>query len=277
MISANALAQNHKLTHERFLSKDPNEGPVCFQLVGGTPKELSEAAKILTDSGADLIDFNCGCSVPKIYGNGAGSSLLMDRPKLYNLLCTLRQSTSLPLSVKIRVAIDNEKTNQEIAKVICDAGVDCAVVHGRNWEESYNVPCRFDIIRFFVEQLKIPVIGNGDVSCIDSLKKMFATGCAGVMITRAGVGQPWLIGKLMAEMQGGNFTIPAPKEVGKIFIAHVEHLAKLLSSEKVAVLQARKLAKNYAKCIQHRKEFCNAINTCDDFAKFQDLCMNYFV
>ncbi|HBY56011.1 MAG TPA: nitrogen regulation protein [Coxiellaceae bacterium] len=277
MISANALTQNYKLTQTRFLNKDPNEGPVCFQLVGGTSKELSKAAKILTDSGADLIDFNCGCSVPKIYGNGAGSSLLMDRPKLYNLLCTLRQSTPLPLSVKIRVAINDEKTNQEIAKVICDAGVDCVVVHGRNWTEQYNAPCRHDAIRFFVEQMKIPVIGNGDVSCSNSLKKMFDTGCAGVMIARAGVGQPWLIGKLIAETQQKDFIIPTPEEVGKIFITHVEHLIKLLNNEKIAVLQARKLAKNYAKCLLHKKEFCNAINTCDDFSNFQNLCVSYFI
>ena len=277
MISANALAKNSKHTNERFLNKDPNEGSVCFQLVGNTVKELSESAKIITDFGADLIDFNCGCSVPKIRGNGAGSSLLLDRPKLYKLLCALRQSTSLPLSVKIRVAINDDNTNIEIARVLSDTGVDCIVVHGRNWEERYNTPCRHEAIKFFVEQMKIPIIGNGDVNCIDSLKKMFATGCAGVMVARFGVGQPWLIGKLMAEMQQHPFTIPSIKEIGEIYIAHVEHLARLLNNEKIAVLQARKLAKPYAKSLQNKKEFCHAINSCDDFSNFQNLCMSYFV
>jgi tRNA-dihydrouridine synthase B len=277
MISANALAKNSKKTRERFLTKDPNEGPVCFQLVGNTTRELTESVKIITDFGADLIDFNCGCSVPKIHGNGAGSSLLMDRPKLYKLLCALRQSTSLPLSVKIRVAIANDETNKEIAQVLTETGVDCVVVHGRNWKEQYSTPCHYDAIQFFVEQMKIPVIGNGDVSCLDSLKKMFATGCAGVMIARAGVGQPWLIGKLVADIQQKPFTIPTIKEIGEIYITHVNHLAKLLKNEKIAVLQARKLARSYARNIKHRKEFCNAINSCDNFLDFQNLCTNYFI
>lgn len=278
MISASALIQRYKLTHQRFLNRDPNEGPVCFQLVGSREHELAEAAKILTDCGSDLIDFNCGCSVPKIYGNGAGSSLLMDKPKLYKLLCTLRQSTSLPLSVKIRVAINDEKFNEEIAQVISDSGVDCVVVHGRNWKERYNIPCHYEEIEFFVQRLKkIPVIGNGDVSCIESLKKMFATGCAGVMVARAGVGQPWLIGKLMAEMTDEDFIFPVAEEVGKIFIAHIEHLAKLMDNEKSAVLQARKLARPYAKCLLHKKEFCNVINSCDNLSDFKELCNSHFV
>lgn len=279
MISASALIQKYKLTHKRFLNRDPNEGPVCFQLVGNREHELIDAAKIITDCGGDLVDFNCGCSVPKIYGNGAGSSLLMDRPKLYRLLCALRQSTHLPLSVKIRVATKDDEVNADIARVISDAGVDCVVVHGRNWKEYYNAPCHHDKIQFFVEQLKnIPVIGNGDVSCIDSLKTMLATGCAGVMVARAGVGQPWLIGKLMAQMRDEDFTLPAVEEVGRVFISHIEHLAKLMDSERTAVLQARKLAKPYAKGImQNRKDFCLAINSCDNLLDFQKLCLSYFV
>ena len=276
MISANALAKNSKKTKERFLVKDPNEGPVCFQLVGNSVRELSEAAKIINDHGADLIDFNCGCSVPKIHGNGAGSSLLLDRPKLYKLLCALRNSTPLPLSVKIRVAIDNNKINQEVAQVLTDTGVNCVVVHGRNWKEHYNTPCHLDAIQFFVEQMKIPVIGNGDVGCLESLKKMLATNCAGVMIARAGVGQPWLIGKLIAEIEQKPFSLPTIEETGKIYIAHIEHLIKLLNNEKIAVLQARKLARPYARNIKHRKEFCHDINSCDNFFDFQNLCVNYF-
>lgn len=275
MISANSLTKNSKKTKERFLAKDPNEGPVCFQLVGNSSHPLSEAAKIITDLGADLIDFNCGCSVPKIRGNGAGSSLLLDLPKLHKLLFALRHSTSLPLSVKIRVARD-EKTNGEIAQVLGDSGVDCVVVHGRNWEDRYNTPCNLDAINFFVNQLKIPVIGNGDVTSLESLKKMFTTGCAGVMIARAGVGQPWLIGELLAHMEQKQFITPTIAEIGRIYITHVQLLSQLLGNEKNAVIQARKLARPYAKNIKHRKEFCLAVNQCDNFTNFQNLCLDYF-
>src|SRR5206468_5658569 len=97
-----------------------------------------------------------------------------------------------------------------------------------------------------------PVIGNGDIACLKSLKKMFATGCAGVMIARAGVGQPWLIGKLMAEMKQEKFILPSSKETGAIFIEHIIHLAELLGQEKFAILEARKFAKYYARQIENR-------------------------
>lgn len=275
MISATALAKNYKHGYEHLVKKDPKEGPVCFQLFGKIPEELATAAKILTDLGADLIDLNCGCSVPKVRGNGAGSALLMDRTKLYTILIALRKSTALPLIAKIRVAND-ETINHEIAKVAEDAGIDCLVVHGRNWEERYNTPCRYDAIKYFVTNVKIPVIGNGDITDISSLKKMFATGCAGAMIARAGVGQPWLIGKLIAEANDQIFTPPAPQEIGKIFIFHIEHMAHYLKSERTAVLRARKLAKSYARCLKHKKEFCNSINQCETLADFKALCTNYF-
>jgi tRNA-dihydrouridine synthase B len=275
MISASALVRKHSLTYKRFLNRHPDEGPVCFQLVGNNSKELAQAVMILSDFGADLIDFNCGCSVPKVRGNGAGSSLLMDRPNLYKLLLTLRYHTSLPLLVKIRIAHD-DKINQEIAQVIADSGIDCLVVHGRNWQESYATPCHYEKISFFVQQLKIPVIGNGDVKCIDSLKKMVATGCDGIMIARASVGQPWLIRKLIAQMNNQPIVTPSKVEIGQIYIEHVKLLAELTTDEKRAVIQARKLAKAYARCLRKDQEFLQAINSCDNLTLFKELCSKYF-
>ncbi|MBU0744384.1 MAG: tRNA-dihydrouridine synthase [Gammaproteobacteria bacterium] len=277
MISASALVRNSRQTQKRYLDRSPNEGPVCFQLVGSIPKELAEATKIVADSGADLIDFNCGCSVPKIHNNGCGSALLKDRVKLYNILNTIRKNTTLPFLVKIRVAINDDKTNEEVAKVITDAGADCVVVHGRNWGETFNTPCRLEAIKFFVGLMKIPVIGNGDVKCIDSLKNMFATGCNGAMISRACVGQPWLIGKLIADINQQSCILPTSQEIGEIFISHIKQLAKLLENERMAVLQARKLAKSYARTIPNRKDFSNQINICDDLPAFTSLCRNYFL
>jgi tRNA-dihydrouridine synthase B len=275
MISANGLVNNPKQTIAHFLIKDPHEGPVAFQLFGKDIPEIAKATKMVSDLGADLIDFNCGCSVPKVRSNGSGSKLLSDLPKLSKILLALRQNTDLPLLVKIRVAKD-EKTNSEIAKILNDSGVDGVVVHGRNWNDGFNGSCRLEAIGYFVQNLKAPVIGNGDVNSIESLKKMFATGCKGVMISRAGVGEPWLIGKLMAEMKGENFTVPTLSEIGKIYITHIENLSKLFNNERIAILHARKFARPYAKNIKRRKDFCLAINKCESFDGFQRLCMEYF-
>lgn len=277
MISCKTLIHQPKIAQQRYIAKDKNEGPVCFQLSANDANELAEATKIATDAGADLIDLNCGCPVKKIRGKGAGSKLLTDTQKLYQLIRAMKDNTQVPVSIKIRVEGGDEKFNQEVANVVSDAGPDFLVVHGRHWTEHYETPCRHDQIQFFVQELKIPVIGNGDIANIDSLKKMLATGCAGVMIGRAGVGQPWLIAKLMAEMQGEIFKLPEHAEMGKMFMQHVEQLTTLLGSEKFAILQARKFAKYYARPLTTRMGFAEAVNNCDSLQILQKLCEQYFV
>ncbi len=277
MISCKTLIHQSLLSQQRFITKDKQEGPVCFQLAASEPQELVKGVKIVTDHGADLIDLNCGCPVKKIRSKGAGSSLLSDANKLYKLITAMKQNTHVPVSIKIRVdGNSDEKFNEEIARVVSDAGADFLVVHGRHWREHYETPCRYEDIRFFVEALKIPVIGNGDIKCVDSLQKMFATGCAGVMIARAGVGQPWLIRELIAKMQNEKFMPPDSKEIAAMFIEHVKQLIKLSGSEKHAILQARKLAKYYARGLPCRVEFCAAVNVTENFSDFEAVCWRCF-
>lgn len=277
MISCNTLIHQQSHTQQRFVNKHPHEGPVCFQLAATTPAELAEATKKVTAYGADLIDLNCGCPVKKIRSKGAGSRLLMDPTKLYQLITAMKQNTHVPVSIKIRVdGQSNDQFNSEIVKVVHDAGVDFLVVHGRHWTEHYETPCNYQQIQYFVEELAIPVIGNGDVACIDSLKKMFATGCAGVMIGRAGVGQPWLTAKLIAAMQDQAFVPPTAAEVAAIFLDHIQQLVELLGNEKQAILQARKIAKYYARGYSQRMEFCESINNCDNLESFTKICLGFY-
>lgn len=276
MISCKTLIHQPQLAQQRYIAKDKNEGPVCFQLSGSDIGELAEATKIATDKGADLIDLNCGCPVKKIRSKGAGSSLLTNTKILYQLIKAMKSNTNLPVSIKIRVQGRDEKFNQEIVQVVSDAGADFLIVHGRHWTEHYETPCRYDEIKFFVEQMKIPVIGNGDIANIVSLKKMFATGCAGVMIGRAGVGQPWLIAKLVLEMKQENFVMPSLTETRDIFLEHVLGLRDLLKNEKFAILQARKFAKYYARELKARNEFSAAVNACDDLQGLREICYRYF-
>lgn len=276
MISCKTILHQQDHVLKRYLRKDPAEGPVCFQLSGNDPQELAESVKRVTDAGADLIDLNCGCPVKKIRSKGAGSSLLTNTNQLYKLIRAMKENTHVPVSIKIRVEHpDGEPFNAEVAAVVADAGADFLIVHGRHWTEHYETPCRHDDIRFFVETLNIPVIGNGDVACIDSLQRMLATGCAGVMIGRAGVGQPWLIAQLQAQINQQPFTPPPLLERKHIFLEHVSMLTELLDSEKFAVLQARKFAKYYARGILLRDAFAADINQCQTFAELIHVCDQY--
>lgn len=278
MMSCKTILQQSSTHKRRYITKDPHEGPVCFQLSSSDPIELAEATKRVTALGADLIDLNCGCPVKKIRGKGAGSRLLTDPTRLYHLIKAMKDNTALPVSIKIRVQGESdERFHAELVSVVTDAGADFMVVHGRHWTEDYTVPCRYDAIAYFVSALKIPVIGNGDIRCLASLERMFATQCAGVMVSRAGVGQPWLIKLLTAQHQGESYYPPTWQEALAVFKEHVTDLAVLLGHEQRALQEARRFAKYYAKNWPNNDQFCAALNQCHDLATFQRICESYTV
>lgn len=276
MISCKTLI-HHAKNNKRFTHIAAQEADVGFQLCSNDPEELGQAVRMVTDLGAGLIDLNCGCPVKKIRRKGSGSKLLSDASHLYKLISAMRNNTSLPISIKIRVdGQSGDKNNIELIKVIQDSGVDFVIVHGRHWTEHYETTCRYEEIRYFVDNLKIPVIGNGDVACPASLDKLLATGCQGAMIGRAGVGQPWLIGLLEAHLQNKHFEMPGLNLRGQMFLEHVNGLAELLLSEKFALIQARNFAKYYARNCEFRAEFAQAVNTCQSLSHLTQLCFNYF-
>lgn len=277
MISCSTLIHKSEKAQQRFIHIDPTEGPVCFQLSANNPLELAEATKRVTDYGASMIDLNCGCPVNKIRSKGAGSRLLTNPSQLYQLICAMKNNTHLPISIKIRFEKDeNERFNQLIADVVSDAGADLLVVHGRHWTEHYETSCNYARIQFFVEHLKIPVVGNGDIACLNSLMKMLDTGCAGVMIGRAGVGQPWLISQLTAQLNQQDYIPPSNLEIGNLYLEHITYLAHLLRNEKVAILQARSFSKYYARKLKNKVEFCLAVNQCESLMQLEQLCLEYF-
>ncbi len=277
MISCKTILHDRDFVNQRFINKSPLEKVLCVQLSASDPRELGEAVKIVTDMGADIIDLNCGCPKKKIRSKHTGSKLLSDPHMLYQLIKAMKDNTHVPISIKIRVdGTSNDNFNHDIVSVIKDAGADLLVVHGRHWQENYETPCHYEQIAFFANELEIPVIGNGDVASLETLKNMLATGCAGTMIGRAGVGQPWLINQLLAELDEACIVKPAIKKIAAIFLTHIERLCSLLQSETFAILHARKLAKYYARDLINRHAFCAAVNQSHTFNELQQVCGNYF-
>ncbi len=243
MISAKTLLHRPL---RRYTYKSPREGLLSFQLSGNQVLELQKAAELACGYGADLIDLNCGCPVAKIRKKGCGSKLLSLSTTLAQIIQGIKSITTAPLSVKIRVDGDSgDRFNTDVVKAVNDAGADFLIVHGRHWTEHYDTAVRLDEIASIVHHSAIPVIGNGDVKDYPSLQKMFTTtGCAGIMIGRAGVGQPWLFQMLSAQDQGQTYCKPSTAEIGQLFLKHIQGLVEL-DNEIIATLQARKLSKYY--------------------------------
>lgn len=264
MVSATHLARGGHMP-ARYCQRDVSEGPLSFQLSASNPDDLIKALPKVHAVNPEIIELNCGCPVAKIRKKRAGSYLLSDLDQLKRLVSTLRQHTQAAVSIKIRVAGDeNDQDDIAIARAIADNGADCLVVHGRHWTERYDVPCRLDSIASLVKAVDIPVIANGDVidqaSCQQTIEQ---TGCAGIMIARAALGQPWLF----QQISDTNFIPPSIPEVIECFLDHIHRLAAVDSPFR-ALLQARKIIKYYTRDLFPNKQHIhNNIMQCQDLSK----------
>jgi tRNA-dihydrouridine synthase B len=192
-ISAKALVHGNERTFD-MAGYLPEEKPIAMQIFGGEARSLAEAARILQDRGADIIDLNMGCPVPKITKTGAGSALMRDEKAAAEVLRAIRKAISIPFTIKIRGGWDDHTVNApEIARIAELEGVDGIAVHPRTRSQQYTGKAPWDIIKLVVDSVKIPVTGNGDVkSWADAHRMRQETGCATVMIGRGALGKPWV-------------------------------------------------------------------------------------
>src|SRR5262249_24929672 len=192
-IDARALVEGNVRTHviARYL---PEEHPIAFQLLGGDPDVLAEAARQLEAIGADAIDLNMGCPLPKIVAKGQGAALMRDPLRAAVLFRPLRKAVRVPFTIKIRSGWDERTVNAvEIAHIAEGEGVDAITVHPRTRSQQYLGRAPWQIIGEVVAAVSVPVVGNGDVrSHADARALTAATGCAAVMIGRGALGAPWI-------------------------------------------------------------------------------------
>jgi tRNA-dihydrouridine synthase B len=193
-IDAEALIRDNAWAVEASRA-DLDGGPVAMQLLGNRADTLVPAALRLVEAGADVIDINMGCPVPKIVNKGKGAALMRDLPSTAELLTELRRALDgVPLTIKIRGGWDDEHANAvEVATMAEEVGVDAITVHPRTRAQRYGGQAPWDVIADVVAAVRIPVTGNGDVTSLEEARAMMAeTGCESVMVGRAALGRPWL-------------------------------------------------------------------------------------
>ena len=178
------------------------ERPLAMQLLGCDAELLVAAAELVQEAGADIVDLNMGCPVPKITKQGKGAALMRDVPAAACLLSSMRRAIRVPFTVKIRGGWDDEHLNAvEVARMAQDVGVDAITVHPRTRSQRFTGRAPWDIIREVVEAVDIPVTGNGDVHSLADARCMMAeTGCADVMVGRGALGRPWIFDAEFADL-----------------------------------------------------------------------------
>lgn len=275
MVSAKGLIYENDKTFD-YLKTIPFEHPLAVQIFGGDIEEMKRAAKIIFDIGcADILDINMGCPVKKVLKQEAGSKMLLDIEKIYQMVKALVEISPIPVSCKIRAGWDHQSINcVEVAKAIEKAGASLITIHGRTRSDLYGGKVNLDFIKMVKDEVNIPVIGNGDIKSIADAEKMIAyTGVDAVMVGRGSLGDPWLIRDLVDHYQGKEIKEkPTIDERIEMMKYHFEELKKI-KAEYIAILEMRSLAAWYVRSVPNNKAFklaLNKVNTSEEFYKLLD-------
>lgn len=255
------VLKNEKTLNMLYI--DEQEKPLSLQIFGGERETLVEAAKFVDqNTNADIIDINMGCPAPKITKSDAGAKWLLDPNKIYEMVSAVVDNVSKPVTVKMRMGWDDDHIYAvQNAQAIERAGGSAITLHGRTRVQLYEGKANWDIIREVKEAINIPLIGNGDVQTPQDAKRMLEeTGCDGVMIGRAALGNPWMIYRTVKFLETGELMEePSAKEKIDVCILHLDRLISL-KNEKIAVREMRKHAAWYLKGVKGHARVRNAIN-----------------
>lgn len=277
MISDKALSFHNAKTI-KMTGVSQNEHPLSMQIFGADKETLVYAAKwIYENTDADIIDINMGCPVNKVAKRaGAGSSLLRDPNKVYEITKAVVEATPLPVTVKIRIGWDENNINAvENAKMIEKAGACAIAVHGRTRAQMYSGHANLDVIKDVVEAVNIPVVGNGDiVDGPSALHMLEYTGCKAIMIGRGALGNPWIFKEINAYFAGEEFKRPSKEEIYNMIVDQYERLLKL-KGERLALLEMRSHVGWYLKGMQGSAQIKNKANQALSFEEVKKILKEY--
>ena len=228
MVSATALHYRNAATR-RLLVTCPQERPVSLQLFGSRPEWMAEAAREAAAAGADVIDLNLGCTVPKICKTGAGAALLRDPDLAVEVVRAVAAAVALPVTVKLRAGVTlGDEGYLELGQRCVEAGAAGLILHGRSVGQRFTGRADWSTIARLAREVDVPVIGNGDVDSPEAALQMREeTGCAAVMIGRAAIGNPWIFAQTAAVLRGEAWSAPTARERVAVALCHAQMQAAL--------------------------------------------------
>lgn len=224
--SADGLSRMRETKRRRYLSFYEDEHPIGAQIFGANPETLAEAARIVEESGFDLVDLNLGCPAKRVVGSNGGSGLLRDLPRIQQILRAVRKSVTIPFTVKFRMGWNEKQiVCVDLARMAEDEGLNAVALHARTREQGYSGQAQWEWIGRVKQAVKIPVIGNGDIRTPqDAAAMVHETGCDAVMIGRAAPTNPWIFRQIAQYTATGRYDEPTREDRFRMIHAYFRML-----------------------------------------------------
>ncbi len=270
MISANALVYNSKKTFE-MLKKSPLESPYIVQIAGYDTEVIKKAVEILNGiDGIDGIDLNCGCPVPKVVSQNAGSALLQDLSQIQRVIEAIKKNSNKRyVSAKVRLGF-NEKIPDKIALACENAGVDFISIHGRTRAGRYKAKVDYEAIACAKRAVNIPIIANGDITDLQKANEVKnITGCKSLMIGRGAIGNPWIFYQLK-----NNLTSVSKEKIKEIVLEHYDNMLGFYGVKGAFIF--RKHLHTYSKGLPDAAAFRDKVNRIEDVEVMRKAIEEFF-
>ena len=276
MVSAEGIVRKNTSTR-LLLHSHPEEKPLAIQLFGSDPSVISEAARMVAAEGAEIIDLNMGCPVPKVLGQGAGAQLIRQPEKVGHIVEAVRRAVSIPLTVKTRSGWNKSQINiLEVARVAEDGGADAITIHPRTAKQGFSGKADWYLIAEAKQAVTIPIIGNGDVTRPEQVEKMKQlTGCNGVMIGRGAMGNPWIFKQAKQLTQGEAVSNPSLRERFEVMKRHLDLYNESLAGRQ-SLSGTRSRLMWYSKGLRGSARLRASLSGCRDTETMIKICQDFF-
>ena len=276
-IPAAGLAQNIERCKALTLS-DPDEHPLTIQVYGRDPHWLAQGALAAQEFGADIVDLNMGCPSKKVCRNSGGSGLMKEPALAREIVAAMRAVVEGPFTVKMRAGWDPEHRNApELAWMCQEEGVDAVAVHWRTRTDLYGGVYRLDTVAEVVDRVSIPVFANGDIIDVQSAKHTLAeTGCAGLMIGRGAIRNPWVFRDIAAALYGGEPVVVDDAERERVLLGYFDAILERFGNPEWALGRWKKISKYFCDGVENGEQLKMSVLRSQNVEGARDAVKSFF-
>jgi tRNA-dihydrouridine synthase B len=283
MVSAEGLVRGIDRTLE-YAEYTHEERPVSIQIFGGDPEKMAAAAQIVEGMGADIVDVNMGCPVPKIAKHNAGCSLMREPEHAAGVIAAMTKAVKIPVTVKMRAGWnDDERNAPTLARMVQDAGASAIAVHGRTAAQSYSGFADWDLVARIAHDVSIPVFGSGDCVEPEQIIDRVRTGVTGVLVGRGVLRNPWILAQAADLAAGRAPRVVTLEDRGTFLLEYIDLLlheriddARVQSHDRWVINKLRALGSYYTKGLDNGSHLRTAINTADSLARLRETITSFF-